>query len=117
MQFNPFFIQSGRTSLEEYGMECSDLNLPVGLGNGKARVRILDTGMADLNPSPFPWDLETVMALETGMAGFESERGTWKEEKGRTSEETDFHVQGQCLETTGLARSDSNPALQTHGRI
>ena len=73
--------------------------------------------MADLNPSPFPWDLETVMALETGMAGFESERGTWKEEKGRTSEETDFHVQGQCLETTGLARSDYNPALQRHGRI
>ena len=71
--------------------------------------------MADLNPSPFPWDLETVMALETGMAGFESE--PWKEEKGRTSEETDFHVQGQCLETTGLVRSDYNPALQTHGRI
>ena len=73
--------------------------------------------MADLNPSPFPWDLETVMALETGMTGFESERGTWKEKTGRTSEETDFHAQGQCLETTGLALSDYNPALQTHGRI
>ena len=57
----------------------------------------------------FPWD------LETGMAGFESERGPWKEEKGRTSEETDFHVQGQCLETTGIVRSDLNPAVQTLG--
>ena len=49
------------------------------------------------------------------MAGFESELGTWKEEKGKTSEEIDFHVQGQCLETTGLVRSDLNPAVQTLG--